>query len=54
MLPFESLDVRLQLGEVVDAVVGDADGADEAGALGFDEGEPGAVAGCGAAVGGVD
>ena len=39
---------------MVDAVVGDADGADAAGALCFDESEPGAVAGCGAAVGGVD
>ena len=47
-------DVRFQLVEVVEAVVGDADGADEAGALGLDEGEPGAVAGGGAAVGGVD
>ena len=54
VLPFEVLDVGLQLGEMVDAVVGDADGADEAGAFGFDESEPGAVAGCGAAVGGVD
>ena len=39
---------------MVEAVVGDADGADEAGALGFDEGEPGAGAGGCAAVGGVD
>ncbi len=54
VLPFEFLDVRLQLGEMVNAVVGDADGADEAGAFGFEEGEPGAVAGFGAAVGGVD
>ena len=38
----------------MNAVVGDADGADEAGAFGFEEGEPGAVAGFGAAVGGVD
>ena len=39
---------------MVDAVVGDAEGADEARALGFDEGEPGAEAGGAAAVGGVD
>ena len=38
----------------MEAVVGDAEGADEAGALGFDEGEPGAGAGGEAAVGGVD
>ena len=50
----EFADVRFQFVEVVEAVVGDADGADEAGALGFDEREPGAVAGGGAAVGGVD
>ena len=52
--PLEFADVRFQFVEVVEAVVGDADGADEAGALGFDEREPGAVAGGGAAVGGVD
>lgn len=54
ILSFEFFDVRLQLVEMVHAVVGDADGADEAGAFGFEEGEPGAVAGFGAAVGGVD
>ena len=37
----------------MEAVVGDADGADEAGALGFEEGERGAGAGGCAAVGGV-
>lgn len=39
---------------MVDAVVGDADGADAAGGLGFEEGTPAAEAGFAAAVGGVD
>ena len=47
-------DVRLQFVEMVGAVVGDADGADQSGALGFDESEPGAFASCSAAIGGMD
>ena len=39
---------------MVDAVVGDAEGADLAGGLGFDEGAPGAETAVAAAVGGVD
>ena len=54
VLSFQFFDVRLQFIEVMDAVVGDPDGADESGALRFDEGEPGAIAGCGAAVRCVD
>lgn len=54
VLPFEFFDVRLQLVEMVNAIIGDADGADESGAFRFDESEPGAIAGCGAAVGGMD
>jgi len=51
---FEVLDVRFELVEVVEAVVGDAEGADEAGFLGGDEHVPGFEAGGAAAVGGVD
>ena len=54
MLGFEFLDVSFELVEVVHAVVGDADGADEASLLGFDECTPGAGAGGGATVGGMD
>ena len=54
VLGVEGVDVGLQLGEVVHAVVGDADGADFAAALGFEEGAPGTEAGGAAAVGGVD
>ena len=54
VLSFEVFDVRLQLVEMVNAIVGDTDGADESGALCFDESEPGAIAGGGAAVGGMD
>ena len=54
MLSFEFFDVRLQLVEMMNAVVGDADGADESGAFCFDKSEPGAIAGCGAAVWGMD
>lgn len=51
---FEFGDVGGQFFEVVDAVVGDADGADLTGGLGFDEGAPGAETAVTAAVGGVD
>ena len=54
VLGFEGGDVRLQFFEVVDAVVGDTDGVDLAGRLGFDEGAPGAETGVPSAVGGVD
>ena len=45
VLSFEFFDVRLQFVEVVDPVVGDADGADESGAFCLDEREPAAFAG---------
>jgi hypothetical protein len=51
---FEGLYVRFELVEVVEAVVGDAEGADAARLLGRDERVPGAEAGAAAAVGGVD
>lgn len=54
VLAFQFLDVGFEFVEVVDAVVGDTDGADGAGVFGFDEGAPGAGAGFAAAVGGVD
>lgn len=54
VLGIEFGDVGFEFVEVVDAVVGDADGADEAGLLGFEEGEPGAAAGLFAAVRCVD
>lgn len=54
VLGFEVFDGGFELVEVVDAVVGDADGADLAGLLGFDEGAPGAGSGSGTAVRGVD
>lgn len=48
------LDVGFEFGEVVEAVVGDAEGADLACPLGREEGVPGSEAGGAAAVGGVD
>ena len=54
VLGFQFLDIGFEFVEVVEAVVGDADGADAARLLGFEEGEPGAAAGFFAAVGGVD
>ncbi len=51
---FQGLDVRFQLGEVVESVVGDAKGADLAGFLRGEECVPGAETGGRAAVGGVD
>lgn len=43
-LTFELLDVRLELIEMVDAVVGYAQGADFASLLRFNQGTPGAIA----------
>lgn len=54
VLGFQFVDIGFEFVEVVEAVVGDADGADAARLLGFEEGEPGAAAGFFAAVGGVD
>ena len=54
VLSFEVCDIRLQLVEVMNAVIRDANGTNEAGAFRFDESEPGAVAGFFAAVGSVD
>lgn len=54
VLFFEFFDVRLQLVEMVDTIVGDADGTDKSGAFCFDKSSPGAFAGCGAAVGCMD
>lgn len=54
VLSFEFFDVRLQLVEMVNAIVGDADGADESGTFCFDKSEPGAIAGCFATIGGMD
>ena len=54
VLFFEFLDVRLQLVEMVNTIVGDADGADKSGAFCFYKSKPGAFAGCGAAVGCMD
>ena len=54
VLSFQFFDVRLQFVEMMNAVVGDTDGADASGALCFDESEPGSVACCGAAVGCMD
>lgn len=51
VLPLELLDVRLQLVEMVNAIVGDADGTDKSGAFCFDKSEPCAIADSGAAVG---
>lgn len=51
---FAGGDVGLEFVKVVEAVVGDADGVDQAGFLGFVEGAPGAEAGRGGAVGGMD
>lgn len=39
---------------MVNAIVGDADGADESGALCFDKSEPGAITARGTAVRGMD
>jgi len=46
--------VGLEFVEMVEAVIGDADRVDQASFLGFVEGAPGAEAGRGRAVGGVD
>ena len=54
VLSFKFLDVSLQFVEMMDAIVGDADGADEPGAFGFDQREPGAITGRGTSVGGMD
>ena len=54
VLGLEGLDVGLELGEVMDAVVGDAEGADLARLLGGDQSVPGAEACGAAAVRGVD
>ena len=54
VLFFKFFDVRLQFIEMVNAVVGDSDGADASGALCFDESEPGSIAGCGTAIGCMD
>ena len=54
VLSFEFFDIRLQLVEMVNAIVRDADGANESGAFCFDKSEPGAIAGRSAAVRGVD
>lgn len=54
VLRLELLDVGFEFVEMVHAVVGDADGADPAGVLGFDQSAPGAEAALFAAVGGVD
>lgn len=51
---FDSFDIRFQLLHVVDAVVADAERADLARLLGFNEGAPGAEAGVLAAIWGVD
>ena len=54
MLSFEFFDVRLQLVKMMNAIVGDADGADASSAFCFDESKPGTITGRGAAVGGMD
>ena len=51
VLFFKFFDVRVQLVEMVNTIVGDADGADKAGTFCFDKSKPGPFAGCGAAVG---
>ena len=54
VLSLEFFDVGLQFVQMVNAVVGDADGADESGALCFDKSEPGAITARGTAVRGMD
>lgn len=54
MLGVQGSDVGLEFGEVVEAVVGDAQRADLAGFLGGDEGVPSSEAGGTATVGSVD
>lgn len=54
VLALKVVDVGFEFVEVVHAVVGHTDGADAASLLGFNEGAPGAEAGFGATIGGVD
>ena len=54
VLSFYFFDVRLQLIEMVNPIIRDADGADESGAFCFDKSEPAAIAGLFAAVGGMN
>jgi hypothetical protein len=54
VLLFELLDVRFELVEMVDSVVGDADGSDLACLLRFNESAPAAFSGFDATVRGVD
>ena len=54
VLPFEFFYVRLQLVEMMNAIIGDANGSDEPSAFCFDKSEPGAFTGFGAAVRGMN
>lgn len=54
VLSFEFFDVRLQLVKMVYAIVRYPNGANESGSFRLDKSKPGAFAGCGATVGGMD
>lgn len=54
VLSFEFFDVRLQLVEMVYAIIRDANGANESGSFRLDESKPGAFAGYSATIGGMD